>query len=506
MGKEIELKLEVPPQELRRLKGWRALSREDPDEQDLPSVYFDTPKHKLGRNGISLRIRRNGKKRLQTIKSQGADGSFRRGEWENEIKGDVPDLRKVQGTALEPLLTKKLKHKLMAVFETRVRRTIRPVRRNGSRIEVALDEGEIRAGRRSTPISEVELELKGGDVGEVFELARELAKHFSIKLALTSKSQRGYDLLDNKGIEAARADKIELRHGLSPIGAFLVIGRSILRHIAANEPAVRRLDSEGIHQMRVGLRRLRGAMALFKNLLGDKQSERIKSELKWLTGELAPARDLDVYERSKIEPLRGVLPGKTAMKELAETLASRRAAAFNRAKAAVDSPRYRSLLLDTLQWLENGDWAKHRRRQSGPIERFATKVLASRTKKAKKKAGKLRQLDPRQRHKLRIAIKKLRYGSDFFENLFVGRKAGKRLSRFNGRLKDLQDCLGALNDISVHQKLASKIAIKRSHVRNRARAFAAGIITGSEQSEIKPLLATADEHATKFAHMRPYWT
>jgi CHAD domain-containing protein len=240
--------------------------------------------------------------------------------------------------------------------------------------------------------------------------------------------------------------------------------------------------------------------------LGDKQSERIKSELKWLTGELAPARDLDVYERSKIEPLRGVLPGKTGMKELADTLASRRAGAFNRAKAAIDSPRYRSLLLDTLQWLENGDWAKHRRRQGGPIERFAAKVLARRTKKAKKKAGKLRKLDPRQRHKLRIAVKKLRYGSDFFENLFVGRKAGKRLSRFKVRLKDLQDCLGALNDISVQQTLASKLATRRPHVKNRARAFAAGIVTGSEQSEIKPLLAAADEHAAKFAHIRPYWT
>ena len=293
---------------------------------------------------------------------------------------------------------------------------------------------------------------------------------------------------------------------MSPVEAFLVIGRSILRHIAANEPAVRRSDPEGVHQMRVGLRRLRGAMALFKRLLGDKQSERIKSELKWLTGELAPARDLDVYERSKIEPLRGVLPGKTGMKELADTLSTRRAAAFNRAKAAIDSRRYRSLLLDTLQWLENGDWAKHRRRQGGPIERFAAKVLARRTKKAKKKAGKLRKLDPRQRHKLRIAVKKLRYGSDFFENLFVGRKAGKRLSRFKGRLKGLQDCLGALNDISVHQKLASKLATRRSHAKNGPRVFAAGIVTGSEQSEIKPLLAAADEHAAKFAHIRPYWT
>ena len=504
MGKEIELKLEVPPQELRRLKGWRALSRNGPGEE-LASVYFDTPKHKLGRNGISLRIRSNGKK-LQTVKSQGADGSFRRGEWENEIKGDVPDLRKVQGTPLEPLLTKKFKRKLIPVFETRVRRTMGPVRRNGSLIEVALDEGEIRAGRRSAPISEVELELKRGDAGEVFKLARELGKHVSVKLALHSKSQRGYDLLDNQRVEAARAEKIELRHRMSPVEAFLVIGRSTLRHIAANESAVRRSDPEGVHQMRVGLRRLRGAMALFKRLLGDKQSERIKSELKWLTGELAPARDLEVYERSKIEPLRGVLPSKTGMKELVHTLASRRAAAFNRAKAAVDSPRYRSLLLDTLQWLENGDLAKHRRRQGGPIERFAAKVLARRTKKAKKKAAKLRKLDPTQRHKLRIAVKKLRYGSDFFENLFLGRKAEKRLSRFKGRLKDLQDCLGALNDISVHQKLASKLATRRAHNANRARAFAAGIVTGREQSEIKPILVVATAHAAKFAHIRPYWT
>ena len=117
-----------------------------------------------------------------------------------------------------------------------------------------------------------------------------------------------------------------------------------------------------------------------------------------------------------------------------------------------------------------------------------------------------RQLDSRQRHKLRIAVKKLRYGSDFFENLFVGRKAGKRLSRFEDRLKDLQDCLGALNDISVNQKLASKLATRRSHAKNRARIFAAGIVTGSDQSEIKPLLTAADEYAAKFAHLRPYWT
>ena len=67
-------------------------------------------------------------------------------------------------------------------------------------------------------------ELKGGDAGEVFELARDLGKHVSAKLALNGKSQRGYDLLDNKQIKAARADKIELRHSMSPVEVFLVFG------------------------------------------------------------------------------------------------------------------------------------------------------------------------------------------------------------------------------------------------------------------------------------------
>ena len=495
MGNETELKFEVPPQELRRLKARRALYRKRPSEQNFVSVYFDTPKRKLARNGISLRVRSNGKKRLQTVKSQGADGPFRRGEWENEIKGDVPDLRQAQGTALAPLLTKKLKRKLTPVFETRVSRTSGLVRRNGTRIEVALDKGEVRAGRRSAPISEVELEVKRGDAREVFELARELGKHISAKLAFSSKSQRGYHLLDNKPIEAARAEKIKLRRGMSPVEALPVIGRSILRHIAANESAVRRSDPEGVHQMRVGLRRFRAAMSLFKKLLGDEQSERIKRELKWLTEELAPARDLDVYARIKVEPLRSALPSEMEMKELADMLASRRAAAFDQAQAAVELARYRLLLVDTLQWVENGDWARHRRRHGGPIEKFATKVLARRTKKAKKKAGKLRRLDPGQRHKLLIAVKKLRYGSDFFENLLGGRKAGRRLSRFKECLKDLQDRLGVLNDISVHQKLAFKLATERSHAKKCARAFAAGIATGSEQSEIEALLAAAGKYA-----------
>jgi len=508
MGTETELKFEVAPQDLRKLKAAPALHRKPPKEENLISVYFDTPKHKLARNGVSLRVRHNGDKRLQTVKSEGSDGSFRRGEWEREIKGNVPDLRKAPGTALAPLLTKRLKRRLKPIFATSVHRTSIPVSKNGSRIEVALDEGQLRAGRLSASISELELELKRGNAGDAFKLARELAKLVPAKLELKSKAERGYDLIEHKPIQAVCAEKIKLRRGTSTADAFRIIARSTLRHITANETAVQRSDSEGVHQMRVGLRRLRAAISLFSKLFGDKQTERIKSELNWLRrGELSPARDLDVYERGTVEPLRRAAPATRGMKELTDALASRRDAAFAKAKAVVDSPRYRSLLLDTLQWLEVGDWAKRSRRfRDQPIERFAADILARRTKNATKKAKRLRELDTRQRHKLRIAVKKLRYASDFFRRLFAGRKAKKRLSGFKACLTDLQDHLGALNDIAVHQKLGPKLVAGKSNTKVRARAFAARIVSGREQSEIEPLLKAADIDAQKFARIQPFWT
>ena len=92
-------------------------------------------------------------------------------------------------------------------------------------------------------------------------------------------------------------------------------------------------------------------------------------------------------------------------------------------------------------------------------------------------------------------------------HLFASRRAKKRLPSFKARLTDLQDCLGALNDIKVHQKLAPKPAAgKPSAKAARAQAFAIGVASGREQSEIEPLLNAADKDARKFLHARPFWT
>jgi triphosphatase len=511
MGKEVELKLEVPPRAIGRLRHLRALYRGGrAQEKDLVSVYFDTATHKLRRHGLSLRVRHIGDKRVQTVKANGqsAAGLFSRSEWERPIDRDTPDLHAARRTALGALMSKKLARALKPVFETQVHRTVVPLNGGASRIELTLDQGEVRLGRKSAPISEVELELKRGRPADLFAVARKLAEKVPARFAVRSKADRGYALVGGEPVAAVPAPATRLDPAMSTGAAFHAIAIGCLHHLAANEPPIRAQDAEGVHQMRVGLRRLRATIAVFSDILDDEETARIKSELKWLTGELGPARDLDVYVTGNIKPLRRTLPEERGLERLQRDLEARRSDAFARARKAVDSARYRALVLDTLAWIEGGEWTttddeltKARRRRNAAD--FAREELARRLRKVTRKAKRLRRLDTRRRHKLRIGMKKLRYAGDFFATLFTGRKAKKRLHRFERELKRLQDGLGALNDIAVHENLAGKFVGRRG--RRRQRAFAIGVISGREQSRVDPLREAATKAADRFARVRPFW-
>ena len=511
MPKEIEFKFEVPPRAIQKLRRLRALRHADGGrirEEDLVSVYFDTPRHKLRKHGISLRVRHIGDKRIQTIKANGqsAAGLFSRDEWEKPINRDTPDLRAVRHTPLRALLTKKLVHQLEPLFETRVRRTVVPLKVGGSRIELTLDRGDVRLGRKSAPISEVELELKRGKPDELLKLAHKIVEQVPARLAVRSKADRGYDLLEDRSVAAVPAEKIKLAPDETTADAFRAIARACLHHLAANEPAVRAHDSEGVHQMRVGLRRLRAAISVFSGLLADPQTERIKTALKWLTGELGRARDLDVYVTGNIKPLERTLPPKRGLLDLQRDLERQREEAFERARKAVESTRYRALVLDTLSWLEAGDWTSGgdelvKARRERNVKDFAREEIARRAKKVMRRSRKLAELDGERRHKLRIAMKKLRYAIEFFESLFVARKESKRIGRFERLLAELQDSLGALNDISVHQKLARELVAKRPRPE---RVFAIGLVSGREQCRVDPLRKAAVKAAERLAEARPF--
>ncbi len=194
--RELELKLEVPADSLARLTRsslLRAADKGSHKPSTLVSVYFDTDKLKLRNKGLSLRVRRTGRRHVQTIKQDaGASAALLvRNEWERDVAGTQPDLDAARDTALAPLLSKKLRRNLKPVFETRVRRTVYPIRSAESEIELAIDKGKVEAGRHSSPLCEVELELKRGESAELFKLARALAEEVPVQLTVKSKAEHG---------------------------------------------------------------------------------------------------------------------------------------------------------------------------------------------------------------------------------------------------------------------------------------------------------------------------
>ena len=513
--KEIELKLEVPPASvpaLGRIPSLRALV-DHPDIATEISVYFDTDKHKLRRHGLTLRVRRTGDRRVQTIKAV-ADGKFlERDEWEAEIPSDTPDLSLARGTPLEPLLSRKLRRRLKPVFETKVRRRSSSLSDETRAVMLTLDKGRVDTGERSQPLCEIELELKRGARETLFELAREVVDALPAQLAVASKAERGYALIDGADGAPAKAVSVDLHRDMDARDGFRAIARSCLKQIVANVPALRADDPEGVHQMRVGLRRLRAAMSLFGDILGDRETAAIKRELKWLTQELAESRQLEVLIRRVVAPAKRRQTPASGLSSFARDIDRQRAQALDRAQGAVGSVRFRRLLVEVAAWIETGQWALPqdgliRGRAEMPVVEFAAGELNRRWRKLRKKCKTLQKLSPRRRHKLRIQDKKLRYASEFFASLFPGRKAARRRNALLTRLERLQDGLGDLNDIVVHEGLmAASIRPDDGGKRpaSRKRAFAAGVLAGREDARFDAVMVRACKACAALAKTRTFW-
>jgi inorganic triphosphatase YgiF len=493
---EVELKLEFPPAEAVRLASHPALAAilSPPEEQALVSTYFDTPDDALHKAGVYLRIRECNGRFVQTVKApKSKTDIFERSEWEQPVSSCTPDLEGVKDTALGALLAPEIRAALQPRFETRIGRMIRRVETGGSEIEFAIDRGEINSRDRTRPICELELELKRGDKKALFRLARKLADDVPLRLEVKTKAERGYELLSHSALSPEKAKAIDIAPEMAAGEAFRAIALSCLRQIVANEPATCAGQAEALHQMRIGLRRLRAAIALYSDVVAGDDADTIKSELKWITRELGAARDLDVFasELAKDEHLN-----QEAAAEARRDIEEKRAAAYAEVRSAIDSPRFRSAVLDLAEWIEIGAWAeedeKDRRSvRDRPVFEHAKKQLAKLRKRIKRKGAKLRDLDVPQRHRLRIRAKRLRYATEFFAATFPGEQGAKRRSESLNSLKDLQDALGGLNDIAKHRDLiAGGIPV-------------APLVSSEDRTEA--LLCEAEQAFGRFAETKPFW-
>ncbi len=517
VGEPTELKLGATPGDIVALRKHPHFSDilRDPVRETLESVYFDSDNRFLRDHGLTLRVRHKGDKHVQTVKAINCGvGAFERSEWEQTIDDDQPDLSRVKGTALDPILIDEEHNALKRVFETRIERTAYHMNGNGADIILAIDQGQISAAGSSRPVSEIELELKHGNPADLFKIARDILDIIPANLDFKSNAERGYELIEKAAVAAETARDPELSPGMSAGRAFTLIGRACLRHLVANVPAMLGRDGNALHQMRVALRRLRAAISLFSVVVGDDRASAIKTELKWLAQEFGPARDLDTLLVEVIKPLRKQHTKEPGLVSINNMFARKRLKGYLQAQEAVQSARFRRLVLDTAEWVEAGPWATSedaltRERREMPIELFAAEQLSQRRKKIRRRGAKISSMSPHQLHRLRIQVKKARYATEFFATVFHGKKSKKHGKRIKSSLMQLQNCLGKMNDIVTHKALFADIIASPARgltgEQNRHRSFAAGLVIGDQQAQVEKLIERARKAYSRFNTAKPFW-
>lgn len=497
MSKEVELKLLIAPDDIERLlhhSVFETIARRDESQEQLLSVYYDTPELELKKRRIALRLRRIGDRWIQTVKTEGkvAAGLHERPEWEcdtaeNTLDFDaIPD-PEVRGFFADP----QLRAALAPVFVTEFSRTSSLLDfPDGAIVELSIDQGELRAGEQRMPICEIECELKSGNPARLFAFALALQETIPLKLENVSKAERGYRLVTSAEIAPTKATIPELSESLSAGEAFGRILQAGLTHLQANEDgALHSDDPEFIHQMRVALRRMRSAFSIFTRLIPQESSDPIRVELRWLTKELDAARNWDVFSSQTLTAIREAVPAAHELEQLQTVSDATRQQYRHRAREAIASARYQKILLQLGSWLCTHPWNARLPDQvevaaDEPVATFSAKTLQKRHTHLKKRGKRLTTISPEERHQVRIAAKKLRYASEFFSSLY----AQKRVRRYLAALAELQEVLGLLNDAVTTERLLEELAeTERDSNLHAATNLVRGWVRGTSQARIATL-------------------
>jgi triphosphatase len=452
-AREVELKLAVPDGAVDSLLKHPALqlSSRQARRRNEVTTYFDTPDHALAQAGLSLRVRRTEGRRVQTLKANPRSGvTADRAEWEWSVQQDTPDLSLLTPTPVAEYLPGTID--LEPVFVTDIHRTVSDLALGeNAHVEAALDEGVIVADHAREPVRELELELRQGDPASLYRLALELHAAAPMTVMSESKAARGYRLRGGGNPAAHKSADMALARHTSAAAAFRQVLTAGLGHLLANQPAALCGDAEGIHQMRVAIRRLRAAMTLFEQHLEPHATSRFEAELRRVGQIFGDARDWDVFCLQVMPETFGAADWREL---LLPPATARRAVAHRRFAREVQAPPFTALILSLAAWAEGeprllGDAALEQ-----PIEDLAPRLLGRLAHKVERRGRHIEDCSDAERHALRKSLKKLRYGVDYLQALY----SPKPVRSFLHHCKKLQQVLGDINDTVTAIALAGSLA------------------------------------------------
>lgn len=461
--------------------------------QNLRGVYFDTPNGALAQRKLALRLRKEGRRWVQTVKANGS------------VQGGLSSVREAECAApggrlaLDAIPQEDLREAVVdalngtppaPVYETAIRREswlLRP--QAGGAVELALDAGDIHGGGAEQPIIEAELELKEGDARALYAAAEALFPKGVIRFSRRSKAARARALAAGEPAISAIPQPVfaadaPLERGMTTEEAAQASLRNCLDQISGNVAAAALGDSpKGPHQLRVGLRRLRTAASLYRPAIGGPGLDALAAEAQAFAAEVGRARDLDVLSDEMIAPFEGDDPGFAALRAAVE---ARRKTARKAMVARLGEPRSNAFLfalgafVEARGWLDRGEIGQTLA-LARPVEESAVAALNDVWRKADKLGRRIDRLEGEARHDLRKRLKKLRYALEFFAPLWPE----KKVKGFLRPLKILQDDFGALQDAATAREILT--APQAPALADPAAQRAVGLLLGRKEAEAERL-------------------
>ena len=440
---EIELKFQLTEKAHHSIAA--QLRAEGAKSKLLAAHYFDTATGTLAHAGFALRLRKEGRVWFQTLKSASSAASAVRGEHNVRLRvKEHPQLDLLahadteDGVRLQRLLSRSADNTLVCRYETHIRRLSVQI---GARncVEYSLDNGEITAqpDRNAPPlvlpVCELEIELVSGPASRLLSAARKLLVHPGIYIDVRSKAQRGAGLANGSLIvSAARAMPLTVNgNSLKALVEAVLI--NCARQVLVNASQLATIEgggSEHVHQLRVGLRRLRSAIALFGKFIGGDIAT-WNTKAKQLAAGLGGNRDIDVITEGLWPRLRAAGAPLVELPSHENVLPP-----GDLVREAATQQWMLELLAIELQGL--GDVAKGEWRLVLPVVRGWSR-------QCKKDALRFESFDLERRHRLRKRLKRLRYALEFIQSELPP----KYYKRFSKALTIALDELGEYNDLQV---------------------------------------------------------
>ncbi|HEX7747188.1 MAG TPA: CYTH and CHAD domain-containing protein [Bordetella sp.] len=529
---EQELKLHVPSAHAAAIA--RELLDHGATRVRLRAIYFDTPERELARARVALRLRLEGRRWMQTLKTPGAD-AITRVELNHPRPGPTLDLSVYAGTPVEAVLSR-LRGPLAPRYETDVKRLLRNVRSRQGTVELAFDTGVLRAGALELPVCELEFELMSGQPAAIFTVARGWRHRHPLLLDTRSKSERGDALATlAQQLEAADSDPtrtkriagfwaprgtagVTLSPDMQAPAAMAAVAAECIEQIARNAAALAEVDtlgihpvgnSEHVHQLRVGMRRLRSAWRLFEGWIEPPPAALLEG-MRAHFAALGANRDQDVLEET-VAPmlLRAGMPVIPSLSRGDE---------HDNSQAIAASRSFQGWLVDLLEWSLNvkppapmptaavmaetaataaaatTDKAEAEVKAAQP--RRLAKLLANRLHrwhgKVVEQGLRFSELPLEARHALRKRGKRLRYSLAFAESLLPA----SRLHSYRKQLSLVQDILGEINDL----------AVARDYYRVQCETHPqAWFALGWIEARLDVLTVQAQQAFNDLAHTKPFW-